>query len=555
MNLLRIPRTVQNIQRFRQIAGVLIEYGFDELVIQAGVADRWYTRSARRAELTNVSTPVRFAAMLERLGPSFIKLGQVLSTRADILPEAWVTALQRLQDTVKPLDFATLRATVEAATGPLASAFASFDETPLATASVSQVHAGTLPGGQKVVIKIVRPGMREQVLADVQLMRVFAQLAEQQVPELQSFRPTGVIAEFERAITKEMDLRRELRNIERFRKNFAAQPQVVIPQTYAELSDANVLIMERLEGVRITDYQKIGDDPVALARLGIEIVFQMAFFDGFFHADPHPGNIWALPGNKIGLLDMGMADFVIPETRDTFVDLLAAIAADDPDRLVAALGDLGELPTDLNRKAFKRDVLLLYEEHIRGAKLAEINMASLLAQAIDIGRRHRIVIPTDITMMLKGLGTMEGIGKQLYPDLDIVSEARPHVLKLVGMRWGPERLAKQMVGALTKTFDLAVSLPDRAENLLHQVETGQFRTRSEIVGLDRHVVLLAATGNRIAAGLIVLSLTVAASALWQKPIWEVQGVPVLAIAAAAAATFVGLGLFLSMWRARRQAKA
>lgn len=552
MNLLRIPRAVQNIQRFRQIAGVLIEYGFDELVIQAGIADRWYLRNARRAELTNISTPVRFAAMLERLGPSFIKLGQVLSTRADILPEAWVTALQRLQDTVKPLDFATLRSTVEAATGPLTTAFAVFDETPLATASVSQVHAATLPSGEKVVVKIVRPGMREQVLADVQLMRVFAQLAEQQIPELQAFRPTGVIAEFERAIIKEMDLRRELRNIERFRKNFAAQPQVVIPQVYAQLSNANVLVMERLEGVRITDYHKVGADPVALARLGVEIVFQMAFFDGFFHADPHPGNIWALPGNKIGLLDMGMADFVIPETRDTLVDLLAAIATDDPDRLVAALSDLGELPADLNRKAFKRDVLLLYEEHIRGAKLAEINMGSLLAQAIDIGRRHRIIIPTDITMMLKGLGTMEGIGKQLYPDLDIVSEARPHVLKLLGLRWGPERLAKQVVGALTKTFDLVVSLPERAENVLHQVETGQFRTRSEIIGLERHVALLAATGNRIAAGLIVLSLTVAAAALWQNPIWQVRGIPVLAIVAATAATVVGLGLLLSMWRARQR---
>ena len=554
MNLLRIPRTVQNIQRFRQIAGVLVEYGFDEFVIQAGIADRWYVRGLRKTNQSDQDVPERFAAMLERLGPSFIKLGQVMSTRADLLPAPWILALQRLQDTVRPLEFASLQATIEAATGPLDRTFATFDRTPLATASVSQVHAAVLPGGQPVVVKVVRPGMREQVLADVELMRIFAQLAEQQIPELQSFRPTGVIAEFERAITREMDLRREARNIERFRKNFSGHARVVVPQTWPEFSDQNVLVMERIDGVRITDYAKVGDDPTELAKLGVEIVLQMAFFDGFFHADPHPGNIWALPDNRIALLDMGMADFVLPDTRDILVDLLAGIATDDPDRLVGAIAKLGELPQDLDRKAFKRDVLMLYEDFVRGAKLSEINVGELLTAAIDIGRAHRVQIPTDITMLLKGLGTIEGIGKQLYPDLDIVTEAGPFVMKLVGLRWGPERLAKQALSTLTEAYELAVSLPARTDALLHQIETGRFKTRTEIERLGEHSGRIEAAGNRIAVGLLVVSLTLAAVAFWEKPVLEVQGAPVLAILSAGTAIVIGLGVFFSMLRSQRQRK-
>ncbi|RMF11914.1 MAG: AarF/ABC1/UbiB kinase family protein [Candidatus Dadabacteria bacterium] len=551
INPLRIPATIHNIGRARELATILIQYGFEELVIQTGLAERWFVRSVRRAEAAEGSAPERFAAMLERLGPSFIKLGQVLSTRADLLPDEWIQALSRLQDTVAPLDFERLRPIIIEACGPFEQTFSHFDETPLATASVGQVHAAVLRDGSEVVVKVVRPGMREQVMSDVQIMLVFAQLMEARIPELRAFRPTGVIREFERAIKAEMNLQREARNIERFRNNFADDDDVVVPLVYHELSNTDVLVMERIHGVKITDCAQIGADPVDVARRGLQVVLKMAFFHGFFHADPHPGNIWVVEGGKIALLDMGMADFVLPDTRDTMIDLLAAIATDDPDRLVQALMKMGELPIDLDRKAFRRDVLLIYEQYVRGAKLSDLNIGEILTASIETGRRHHVVIPTDITMLLKGLGTIEGIGKQLYPDLDLVTEVRPYVTRLVAMRWGPERLAKQFLSSGAQAWELLLSIPERSENLLQQIESGRFQTRSRIEGLDHYVWRLESVGNRIAAALLVLALTVAAATLWNEPALTWKGIPLLASAAGIGAVVIGVALLLGSLRKPR----
>lgn len=528
MNLLRIPQTVKNIQRFRQIAAILVETGFAEVLIRLDLAERWWLPRRRGDAFVAESLPQRFAAMLERLGPSFIKLGQILSTRADLFDDEWVAALARLQDTVAPLDFAELEPLVTAVTGPLDAVFAEFERTPLATASVSQVHAAVLKDGTAVVVKVVRPGIRAQVAADVDLMRIFASLLEQRIPELKAFRPTGVVAEFERAITREMDLRREARNIERFQRNFAGDDRVVVPRIWRQWCDRNVLVMERIDGVRITDYERYGNDPKVLAQLGVEVVFKMAFSDGFFHADPHPGNIWTLPHNRIALLDMGMADFVMPDTRDLLVDLLFAVVSDDVAALVAAVRKLGDVPDTLDSAAFKRDVVAIYEDFVRGVNLEQIEIADLITACVEVARKHRIVIPTDLTLLLKGLATIEGIGKQLDPELDIVAAVRPHVSKLIGQRWGPERLAKQVLAAAAQTYELAIGLPGRGERLLHQLERGQLTTRTEVLGLVNGAAGLARVGRAVALALLVVATTIAGAALWQAPVYTWRGVPVVA---------------------------
>ncbi len=549
MNLLRIPRTVRNIQRFRQIAKIVVEYGFEEFLIQTAIADRWWVQPFRsREDPGDTSMPSRFVEMLERLGPSFIKLGQILSTRADIFPEAWVTELSRLQDTVLPVPFAQLKPVIETATGPISETFRTFDESPLASASVGQVHAAVLQDGREVVVKVVRPGMRIQVGNDVEIMRVFAQLAEQQVPELTAFRPTGIVDEFERAIVREMDLRKEARNIERFRNNFADDERIVVPDTMPGLSDRDVLVMERLYGERITDYDKLGNDPRVLARLGIEMVLKMAFLDGFFHADPHPGNIWTMPGNRIALLDMGMADFVMPDTRDVLVDLMVGVATDDPDQLVDAVLRPGRQPDELDLNAFRRDLVLIYEDYVRGASLADINIGELAGAAIEAGRKHRIVIPTDITMLLKGLGTIEGIGKQLDPELDIVTEVRPYVMEIISRRWGPDRLARDVAAAGGQAWELLLSLPRRLDNLLDKAERGQLRTRQEIEGLSYGFRVLERTGNRLTVAILVACLTFAGATLWNAPLFEYRSIPIGASILLLAAGGLGALVVLSVLR-------
>lgn len=549
MNLLRIPRTVQNIQRFRQIAGIVGEHGFAEVLTRTGLADRRaarFWRVVREAE--RMPLPERFALVLERLGPTFVKLGQVLSTRPDLLPEEWIAALGRLQDDVSPLPFCDLRERVEAATGPVAQAFSAFDEQPLASASVSQVHAAVLPDGRRVVVKIVRPGIRETVAQDVELMRVFAEIFEDRLPELRAFRPTGIVEEFERAIRQEMDLRREARNIARFRRDLADEPRIVIPDVVAELSNADVLVMDRLEGVRVTDWKAVGADPARLADLGVQMILRMIFRHGFFHADPHPGNIWALPDSRLALLDMGMADVVLPETRDLLIDMLAAVVRDEPSRLAEVVRRLGEAPEDLDEARFRRDLVRMYEEHVRGVRMSDLDLGRLIADSVATARRHRLVIPTDITLLLKALGTVEGVGKQLKPDLDIVGAAEPWVAELIGVRWGPERLAGELVAAAADTWQLAIGLPARLDRLLGTVERGALRQRTEIVHLRRAAETVEAAGNRQALGLVVVALTLAGATVRDVPWLAWQGWPLATLVLFAMAGFLGTTLVVGAWR-------
>lgn len=555
MNLLRIPRTVQNIQRFRQITGVVFDNGFDEFLARAGIANRAWIRILRRRrgrEVEQISLPVRFVQMLEQLGAAFVKFGQVLSTRPDLLPAEWIQALKRLQDEVAPVPFERLRPAVERATGPISDAFASFDTQPLAAASVSQVHAAVLPDGQPVVVKIVRPGIRETVANDVDLMRIMAELLEQRLPELRALRPTGIVDEFERAITRELDLRHEARNLARFAHNFADNERVVVPGVYRELGNADVLIMDRIEGVRVTDCAEVGSDPKELAALGIDMLMQMIFEHGFFHADPHPGNVWALPGNRLALLDMGMADIVLPQTRDLLIDLMVAVTQDQPEQLATVVRRLGEAPESLDEARFRRDLATLYEAHVRGVRMSELSVGELIADSIAVARRHRIVIPADITLLLKAVGTVEGVGKQLDPELDIVEVARPWATKLIMQRWGPERLGRELVSALADAYGLAVSLPGRIDGLLAQAEQGRLRQRVEVEALQRSVERIEASGNRQALALLVLALTVAGVALLEVPLLQWQGWPLGTVVMLGGAAFLGSTLAVGTWWSARR---
>jgi len=554
MKLLRIPQTVQNIGRFRQIVTVLSRYGFAEVLLQTGIADRWMLRRLKPpAEIAELPAAERFVAVLENLGPTFVKLGQILSTRPDILSQEWTDKLARLQDTVRPLPYARLAPLIEAAAGgPVDEIFAAFDETPLAAASVSQVHAATMRDGTKAVVKVVRPGIRETVRSDVELMRIFAALLEEYVTELRSFRPTGVVAEFERAITREMDLRHEARNIERFAGNFADDERVVVPGLWQAYSNRDVLVMERINGTRITDYATYDNDPEVLAKLGVEVILKMAFYDGFFHADPHPGNIWTLPGNRIALLDMGMADSVLPDTRDVLIDMLFAVVNDAPERIAKAVWQLGNQPEDVDPQAFKRDLLRIYEDHVRGLNLNDIQVGELFAASVDAARTHHIQIPTDITLIMKALSTVEGVGKQLYPELDLVAEARPHVLKLVNMRWGPERVAKELIGAATSFYGLAIGLPERADELLARVERGRFKTRMEIEQLGPRLRGVEDAGNRVTLAILVLAMAVTATFLYEQPLLKVGGVPLLASLLFLLGLGIGGILVWSIWRSGRR---
>ena len=519
---LPIANPLANLSRAREIARIFTRYGFGEFAYRLGFGE------APAAENAN-ATPAaeRFVSALQELGPTFIKLGQVLSTRPDIFPEPWIVALRKLQENVRPLDSGVARAELEAALGcELSQVFARFDDRPLAAASIGQVHGAQLRNGDEVVVKILRPAIDKVIRADVAILGTLAELAEKALPELQAFRPTGLIAEFERAIVREVDFTREARNAQRFAAHFAQRPEIVVPRIYPEHSSRTVLVMERITGVAITEYARVGADPKVLARLGIDLVFTMAFINGFFHADPHPGNIWAMEGNRIALLDMGMADMVMPETRDALIDLMFAIVSEDPEALTEAVLQLAQVPEDLDRKAYRRDTFAIYEDHIRGRPLKDVAMAEIVAASLDVARRYQIAVPTDITMILKALATIEGVGKMLDPDLDLVTEARPYVLRVVNMRFGPDRVKRDVLRAGLAWYQLGTGLPRRLDAIMHRLETGRFGIEADLDGFARAADDVSRGLDRIAAALVIVALVAGAASLRDVEAFQYRGWPI-----------------------------
>lgn len=508
-NPFQIPRTVENLQRFREIVTLLIEFGFTEVVARLGtIRSPWFRMLRWRGAPPSGTPPQRFVRLLERLGPTFIKLGQVLSTRADLLPEEWIQELKKLQDQVAALPFAAIRPVIEEAIPNHSEVFAHIEEEPLASASLGQVHAARLRNGEEVVLKVIRPGVREVVRQDLDLMRIFATLLEERFPELQAFRPTAVVKEFARGITRELDLTREARNIQRFRENFAGDPRIVIPRVYEQWTTPDLLVLERIYGVRINEYEKVGGDPKFLANLGVELVFKMCFEHRFFHADPHPGNTWVLPpGDRIALLDMGMADVVLPQTRDLIIEMLAGVVLDNPERIVEAVLSLAAHPEDLDLSAFRRELYIIYEDYVRGATLENTNIAGLFDACLKAARQFAIRIPTDIVLLLRALATMEGVGKDLNPEINLVEAARPYVMKLLEQRFSPERAGKELLEIALDGYQLLRTLPRRLDRILKMEEEGRRRQRLVIEGLEAYASRLARGVQLLALAVLILTLT------------------------------------------------
>lgn len=534
---------IQNVGRLRGIATVFMRFGFGELVARTGLR----RRSVRTEESDDPATaPRRFINALQELGPTFVKLGQLLSTRPDLISERWIVELETLQESVDELTQEQAEQVLhDGLKLPFEQVFRSFDWNAAAAASIGQVHHAELLDGTEVVVKLLRPRIEETVRADLSILSVLADLLERTLPELRAFRPTGLVAEFKRAITREIDFEREARNIQRFRSNFEDHEKVVVPEVFEQYGSRTVLVMERLYGVKVTDCAELGCDAPILARLGIEVVFQMAFVDGFFHADPHPGNIWALEGNRLGLLDMGMADVVMPATRDILIDLLFAILSEDPEAIGDVVLRIADNPEDIDLKSYHRDLFQIYEDHIRGLPLSQISMAGIVRSCFDAARVHGLVIPTDLAMLLKGLATIEGVGKQLDPKLDIVEAARPWVLKVLRMRWGTDRLKKDGIGAATAVYELAMKGPGKMSVILDKLQRGKFKTVLEIDGLDHRLSELTRSHDRISFAMVILALVFAAGVVAPFDPFRFQGIPVLAALSIVAAVVLAAGALIS----------
>lgn len=545
-----ILNTGRDLERLRQIVGVLWKHGFGELVTRTGLGNLLPGSKARETE-SRVGLGERIRLVLQDLGPSFIKLGQIASTRPDLLPLDVIEELKKLQDNVPSEGFEDVRRTVESDLGAsIEEIFATFEEAPMASASIGQAHRAQLrlvEGIAEVVVKVQRSTVRDVVQRDIDLLYWFAHAVERSIPELRLYQPVKMVGEFDRAITAELDYVQEADNAERFARNFDGVSIVRFPGVYRQACAKRVLTLEFLDGKKIYDAIAGGMKGEDIARRSVEIIVKQMFEDGFFHADPHPGNVLIMGTNEapvIGLIDLGMVGRLTPTLRDRTIDLMVAAVREDYRGIADALYSLSRPTRKIDRDAFEAEVTLLSQKYL-GKKLQDIEMAGLIRDLANGARKYGLEVPADFLMLGKSLMTVEGVGKEIYPELDLFEEVRPYFLRLLQARYSPERMSQDAMRGFMKLSAAATDMPVQMQEILDDLRKGSFRLEVREASLREAADTL---GKRIFSGIVLMGFILAGGILFAaKQYWH-AGVTV-----GVAAVYAGahrLGIAWERWKRR-----
>ena len=521
--LVRIPRTYKNLQRLREIASVIVKYGFGDLVarleientLELGLSLLRFRR--QRRELVRYTTEERIRMAFEELGPTFVKLGQILATRPDLIPMSLIVELRKLQDAVPPFGSEAARNQIESSLGrPIAELFAEFDDTPIAAASIAQVHRARLFSGEEVAVKVRRPGLEQVIGTDLEILRGLASLLEENAPELRAYAPSEIVEEFARAITLEVDLSNEASNMQRFARNFAGDPRVHVPALYASHSTPAVLTMEFVRGIKAKDIAGLdaaGIDRKKLAAGGVEFCLRQVFDHGFFHADPHPGNLFVLPGEVIAPIDMGMMGVLEPEMVDALLELLVGILLRDAEKIAQLFARLDLIDDRVYRVLLRRDIAALLERYA-SLPIGEVDVAALIGSLFEVLQRHRVRVPPELLLMGKALATVDGMARDLDPTLDPIEAVRPYVLKTWLRRLAdPRFLARDWIRAAHDIAETVTTLPGDLRAIARDLRRGELRIATRHEGLEALVREQARSANRNLLAMLVGATTLASSVL------------------------------------------
>jgi ubiquinone biosynthesis protein len=551
-----------DLPRLHEITSVCIRYGLGDLVRKAGVGTiieragqvlHW----GETSEVAHLKLHERARLALEQLGPTFVKLGQLLSTRDDLLPPDWIAELGKLQSRVAPVPFEQLLPQIEEALGKSPfEVFVDLEREPYASASIAQVHRARLANGTPVILKIRRPGIPAKIGADLRILLHIAQLIESEMPDARRYQPSQVVMHFARSLERELDLAVEARHIERFARNFAGEPEVLVPRVYWEWTSSVMNVQEHIEGIRGDDLARIeaaGLDRKLLAARGADAVLKMILVDGFFHADPHPGNVLYLRGNRIALIDFGMVGRLTVTRRNQIVELLAGVAGHDEEAMLdvimewagEGLIDEAALAADVGELAFD----------FADVQLKDFRLGALLQRLAALMREHSIVMPADLTMMFKALISLEGLGRQYDPEFKLVERLKPFLDEARVERYQPVALVRRGRANVEQFLGLMASVPRDIARLLRDARRGRMRIDLDLKRLDSFGQKLDAAIDRITIGLMTASLVVGSSIVMTVqggP--KVLGVPVLTMLGLigyVAAFFNSVWIIFSIWRANR----
>jgi ubiquinone biosynthesis protein len=507
---------LRDLPRYRQILTTLVKYGYQDVV--AALHMEGLVRPIERVALGDGVPPhdraCRLRMVLEELGPTFVKLGQLLSTRPDLLPESYINELASLRADVRPFGFEQVEQILEQEYGrPACDVFDELEPTPVASASISQVHRAVLPDGRTVALKIRRPEITRVVKADLDIVKNLAHLVERHIPTLASYRPVALAREFERTMRRELDFTAERRTMQRCRHQFAADSSAHIPMVYEEYSTPRVIAMEFIDGVAIDDLEGIramGGDPADVAVTGARILLKQIFELGFFHADPHPGNLRVLDGGVIAPLDYGMFGRLDLRARELIAELLIGLLAQDTDRVVRALEGLDVRGEPLDARDFRRDLAELVAAYSE-LSLETIELGPLLRELIGFVRAHHLHIPPELVLLIRSLVTIESVGRSLNPHFDIARQLVPYLRALGLRRFQPSRVIAQTLRTTEDLQRIATLLPDLLSQSLESIKRGEMRVSFDLQDFSRLVRQLTRASNTLAVGIVIAGLFVASS--------------------------------------------
>jgi len=555
--------TMRDLGRVQEIASVLIRYGFGDVVRRIGAAAaleraghllHWH---AAEEGLLQLEVPARVRHALQDLGPSFVKLGQMLATRVDLLPPSWIAELSELQNAVPALRYQDiLPQLIEDLGEDPDDVFAAIDPVPIAAASLAQAHRAVLADGTDVVLKVRRPGIRDTIEADLRLLRHLAEIAEAELPELRRYQPVRIVQQFGVSLRRELDFAAECRSAERIAANFAGHGEIVIPRVYWQWTSERLNVQEMLDGIPGRDLAAVdaaGLDRRQLARTGAGIVLKMVLEDGFFHADPHPGNIFYMPDGAIGVIDFGMVGRVSEQRRFQIVRLLHGLVGQDSRSVADVLVDWTEGSGDIDEGRLQEAVDVFVDQY-RGVPLKDLRMGAMLVDVTALLREHGLSLPAELALMIKAFLTLEGMGRQLDPDFDMAGEARPFLERAMLARYSPVAVARRGKRALGNVVDLLRDMPRDLHRLLQYARRGRLHLQIEVTTLKAFGDKVDRAANRLTMGIITAALIIGSSIVMHSngggfsSRWMLW----VGVAGFIGAALGGVWILFSMWRGGRK---
>ncbi|HKK91579.1 MAG TPA: AarF/UbiB family protein [Desulfobacteraceae bacterium] len=550
-----LGRTYRHVMRYRQILGIIFKYGFGNIV-DALKIDQYIEigfqliSRTRRERVEKLSGNERIRMIFEELGPTFIKFGQILSSRPDLIPVGLLKELSRLQDHVPPFSFDDARRIIVSEFGSsLEEVFEYMDEEPIASASIGQVHRAGLKDVNEVAVKIQRPGIRKTIEVDLEIMHHLATLMEAHVEEIGPHRPVKIVEEFKKSLEKELDFSIEASNIERMARQFENDATVHIPMVFREESSQRVLTMEYIRGIKVSDVEALDRADFKrklITRRGADFVLKQIFEFGFFHADPHPGNIFILPGNIISPVDFGMTGFVSRDTRETFVDLIKSIDAKNTRLSVRFLLELAFYEEEPDVAALEKEVAQFVDAYFE-KPLKEINLTNLINDIIEMASSHHMTIPPDLFLMMKAFASVEGIARKLDPDFDMMAAAVPYVKAAKFSRFSFSRLAEDAMGLARESLRFIRIFPSDVLELLRIAKQGRFQVNIRLEGLDRMLATHDQISNRLSFAIIIAALIMGSAQVLNSEIPPLLfGVSIIGIAGFVAAALMGIWLLVAI---------